>query len=450
MRTRLLNFLRQRLGLDRAIAASSATQMMRFITGPVTMLLIIRFLTPEEQGFFYSFAGVVGIQVFLEAGFAQSISQFSSKEFALLRFNRDGLLTGSPAALSRIRSIFHKANRYYTAMAAVLTLALAGGGYWFFSSKPDYGVPWMVPWFVVSVCAGIGFLLTPFWALLEGCNRVVEVAVYRFWATMIGFATSATFLALGFGIHVSLWTSVITILFPIIYLALRWPRLIRQILRPPGKDQVSWGKDIWGFQWRIASSWICRYFLESGISPLAMHLGGAVIAGQTGMTLQVLRLVAQIGNSWTVLKVPIWGSMISSGKWREFNSSWKLAAKRNVIFRFTGITSIFIVIALLGTVWPAASQRFLPLLSTAGFAIGLVLYSFFLISSHYTRAMRIEPYTVLHIFVAISFIGLAFMTCKWIGDYSIPWSFAIVHIPAAFIAMRTRSIISRTHTPMPC
>lgn len=429
-------FLQRSLGLDRAIGASTVTQLLRFATGPITMLLIIRHLTRDEQGYFYSFAGVMGIQVFLEAGFAQSISQFASKEFSDLRFNNDGYLVGKRAALSRLRSIFHKANRYYSMTAVLLTVGLAVGGYLFFSSKDSHGVPWLAPWLVGSVCAGFGFLLTPFWAILDGCNRVAEVAVYRLWSTLASFATSAVCLMLGAGIYVVAWGSVISLAFSIVYLAILWRNLIRQMLRPAGSDQISWRKEIWGFQWRIAGTWMSRYFLESGVSPLAFQLSGVVAAGQIGMTFQIVRLIGGVANTWTVVKIPGWGALAAQGKWQEINDSWILAARRNVSICTLGLSGFVLSLIVLGQIWPEAAGRFLNPSSASGFAVGWILYSVWLVAMHYTRALRKEPYTFLHLAVGIAFLVACLLLSDRMGDATIPWVFAAVHLPAAIIAWR--------------
>ena len=318
---RIKHFLKSRIGLDRAIGASSLTQLMRFVTGPITMVLMIRHFTPEEQGFYYSFGGVVGLQVFLEAGFAQSITQFTSREFAVLRFNSAGVLTGSPAALSRLRSLLNQANRYYRTMAAVLTFCLASGGYWFFSTKPSHGVPWVIQWFVVCISSGIGFLLTPFWAFLEGCNRVAQVATYRMWSTLAMFVVTAAGLIMGFGLYVVVWGAIFGLAFPLAYLALRWKKLIFQVLRPPGKHRISWRKEIWGFQWRIAGTWMSRYFLESGIAPLVFHISGPAAAGQVGMTFQIVRMIGGIANTWTTTKIPYWGALAARNRWQQLEQT---------------------------------------------------------------------------------------------------------------------------------
>lgn len=419
--------------MDRAIGASSATQLIRFITGPITMLLIIRYLTPEEQGFFYSFAGVMGIQVFLEAGFSQSIIQFSSKEFSRLRFNRQGLLVGNRESLSRLRSIFHKANHYYTLMAAVLALALVGGGYWFFSLKDSHGVPWMIPWFVASASAGLGFLLTPFWAVLEGCNRVAQIAVYRFWLTLSGFAVSATCLALDQGIYTVVWGSIFMVVYPVIYLVYRWRGLIAQIMRPAGRHQVSWGGEIWGFQWRIAGTWMSRYFLESGVVPLVFHVSGAVVAGQTGLTFQLLKTIASVASMWTVTKIPAWGGMAARGEWSAVVASWRPAATRHVLINLIGLAGIWLLLAALSKYLPVVGDRFLPVLLMSGYALGWFLYSIWLSCSHFTRALCMEPFVFLHVVVGILFLAITFGAPANHSE-TIPWAFAFVHFPAAVVA----------------
>lgn len=446
MKHRIIEILRRTIGMDRAIAASTATQLIRFATGPITMLLYLRFLTPAEQGFIYSFAGVMGIQIFLEAGFAQSITQFASKEFAWLRFKPNGTLAGKPSALSRLRSIFHKANRYYSAMAAILTVALAGGGYWFFASQDSHGVPWVIPWVLISLCAGLGFLLTPFWAILEGCNRVSEVSIYRFQLTLIAFVISALALILHQGIWVAVWGSVTNLVCAIAYLAIRWRKLCVQIMRKPGAEQISWKKEIWGFQWRTAGTWMGRYFLESGLAPLALHLHGPAVAGQVGMTFQMVRTIGGIANTWTAVRIPSWGALAARGLYEEMNLSWKLAARRNVTFCILGLSAFLGGLTGLALISPHYASRFLPPTAAAGLVIGWMLYSVWLVAMHYTRALRSEPYTLLHFAVGMVFLPACLLLSFRMGQNTIPWIFAAVHVPAVAIAW---AILSKIRAASP-
>ena len=123
-------------GVDRAVFFSNGAQMLRLVTGPITMALVLRYLTPEIQGYFYAFAGVVATQIFLEMGFSQNILQFTAHEFAKLHFTPAKMVAGDPVAKSRLISLGRLAFGYYTVAALIFFVAVGVGGHVFFY---DYG-----------------------------------------------------------------------------------------------------------------------------------------------------------------------------------------------------------------------------------------------------------------------------------------------------------------------
>jgi hypothetical protein len=208
-----------------------------------------------------------------------------------------------------------------------------------------------------------------------------------------------------------------------------------QIFRPAGSQQVSWGNENWGFQWRIAGTWMSRYFLESGIAPLALHLNGPIVAGQVGMTFQMVRMIGGIANNWTVVRIPAWGAMAARGMWVELNSAWALAARRNVTFCVSGLALFLCSLFYLPLVSPDFSARFLPFGASGGLVVGWMLYSLWLVSAHYTRALRMEPYVFMHVLVGLVFLALCFLLNPHLGSFAIPWAFAAVHLPASLAAL---------------
>jgi hypothetical protein len=436
--------LKKILGIDRAIGASTATQLMRFGTGPITMLLIIKFLSPADQGFYYAFAGVAGIQVFLEAGFAVSIAQFTAKEFAGVRFNKNGFLTGNAENLSRLRSIYQKAFRYYAAMAVVLVLGIGIGGYMFFASKPSDGVSWQLPWVVVAICMGLQFLLAPFWAVLEGCNRVADVATYYFWMTLIGFGASALGFVITQSVAVVIFTSLASLITGYAYIFGKWRKLRLQVKRPYRRhQQVGWFSNIWGFQWRIAGTWTGRYFLEAGMPAIAFQFFGPIVAGQAGMSFQLSKLAGGIASSWTVTKVPFWGQLVARNKRCELDASWRSAAKMHFIVSFIGQASVLIAVVFLTHFLPQYADRLFAPLTFVGFSMGWFLYSFWLVSMHYVRAHRLEPYVWAHWILAVLFLALLLLGKNTFGEAALTYSFAIVHFPVAIWSMLVMRKIQR-------
>ena len=55
-------------GIDRPIAYAIASHVWRVIAGPVGLFLVATFLTRIEQGYYYTFASILGLAVFFELG----------------------------------------------------------------------------------------------------------------------------------------------------------------------------------------------------------------------------------------------------------------------------------------------------------------------------------------------------------------------------------------------
>lgn len=53
-----------KLRFDKAIVFTSSTSILGAIGSVISVLLVVRYLTGVEQGFYYTFGSIVGIQIF--------------------------------------------------------------------------------------------------------------------------------------------------------------------------------------------------------------------------------------------------------------------------------------------------------------------------------------------------------------------------------------------------
>src|SRR5579862_3805657 len=97
--------LLRKMGVDRAIAYTVASRAWSSLSGPLTMFFVIRFLTPEQQGYFYTFGNMLALTVIFELGLVMVISQFASHEMAKLHFTPEGLLAGDDRAKGRMATL---------------------------------------------------------------------------------------------------------------------------------------------------------------------------------------------------------------------------------------------------------------------------------------------------------------------------------------------------------
>ena len=408
-----LHRFRRWAGVDRAVFFSNAAQILRLFTGPVTMALVLRYLTPEIQGYFYAFSGIVAMQVFLEMGFSQNILQFASHEFAKLRFTPSQTLEGDLVARSRLISLARLSFRYYAVAAAIFLAVVGIGGQIFFTissrhhAVAGHAVAWSGAWWIIAVTAALSLAINPAWSLLEGCNQVAVVARFRFWAALASFAVNAGALISGAGIYASAIGAASAWLVAAAYLLLRWRPFFRQFLETPRHGRVSWAREIWPFQWRIAVSWMSGYFVFDIVNPIAFYYCGAVEAGRLGMSLQLVRMISSVAWSWVGTKGPRFGMLIAARAWSELDTLWRRSTVQALVFYLLGYVLFLIAVPFIGQFFPKIPARLAPLAVNAWLGGAMVTQMLVGAMSMELRGHKREPF--MGISVANAVLSVAFM-----------------------------------------
>jgi O-antigen/teichoic acid export membrane protein len=429
-----LHQFRRWIGVDRAVFFSNAAQMTRLITGPITMGLILRYLTPEVQGYFYAFSGVVATQVFLEMGFSQNILQFASHEFSKLRFTAAQTVEGDLVAKSRLISLGRLAFGYYAVAALIVLFAIGIGGHVFFTISGHHGVAWKGAWWIIAVTAALSLAVNPAWALLEGCNKVAVIAQFRFWAALATFAVNALALIAGAGIYASAIGSVLALLFSVGYLGLRWRRFLLQFLDHPEHGRVSWRHEIWPFQWRIAVSWASGYFIFDIINPIAFYFCGPVAAGRLGMSNQLVRMISNVAMTWISTKAPRFGMLIAARAWQELDFLWRRSTLQSFIFYLLGMISFLAAIPFIGHFLPGVPARLAPFGVNAWLGGAMMVQILISAMAMELRAHKREPYVWLSVANAVLSVGFILPLVRYWGIYGEAMGYALaiwaVFIPA--------------------
>src|SRR5882757_3771880 len=101
-------WLQDVLGLDRAIVFTVLARGWQSLAGLVTIALIGRFLSPAEQGYYYTFGSLVALQIVFELGFSVVVLQLATHEVAHLTVLPDGTIAGPVDSHGRLASILRK------------------------------------------------------------------------------------------------------------------------------------------------------------------------------------------------------------------------------------------------------------------------------------------------------------------------------------------------------
>jgi O-antigen/teichoic acid export membrane protein len=341
-RTRTL--LQTRLGIDRAIGFTILARGWASVAGLVTIALIARFLSPAEQGYYYTFGSLIALQIVFELGFSLVILQMASHERAHLTFAPDGVITGDTVAHSRLASVLQKSVRWYTSAAIILAIFLLTVGSHFFSTSQNLtaNVSWRLPWYAASIAATLTFQLDPILSFMEGCGFVPNVARLRLVQAMSGSTLAWLALITRHGLFAPAMIIAGNAIVAFIWLVHKRNLLLPLMRHKPGNHRIHWMKEVWHFQWRIAVSWLSGYFIFQLYNPVLFKYRGPVVAGQMGMSLALTNALITVAVSWVNTKAAPFGALIARKEYTKLDQVFFQSVKQSVAVCAIGAAMIWI------------------------------------------------------------------------------------------------------------
>ena len=337
--------LLRKLGVDKSIAYSSGARVVQAFTGVVSILFIAQFLTKIEQGFYYTFGSIIAIQIFFELGLTNIITQYVAHEASHLSWKDKSTLKGECRYHSRLASLLHFSIKWYSIIGVAFFIVLLGVGYFFFGyySPSAEEVNWLWPWIIVSIGTVCNLFISPLLAILMGLDKVKEVSKMRFFQQIIIPVTTWIGLALGLKLYVVGIASLLSVLYIVIYSSLTELRsILNNLWRVKVTEKVSYMKEIFPYQWKIALSWVSGYFIFQFFNPVLFATEGAAVAGQMGMTLAVLNGIMAFSQSWITTKVPLWSRLIALADYAQLDRIFN-TTMRQISLVCIGLISILVV-----------------------------------------------------------------------------------------------------------
>lgn len=395
-----------RLDIDRAVFYAITLRIWQLLAGAVSVVLISLFFTPEIQGYYYTFSGLLALQSFFELGLHIVIISSASHEWARLHLDSQGRVAGDPDARSRLISLGRWIVAWYAIVAFVFTVIVVIAGTLFFSAKPTVGVEWFPPWFLLVLLSALLLWALPLNALLEGCNQVATVNRFRLIQAVCANLVVWTAIALGWGLWAAVAMTAARLLCDLVLIGVQYRRFFADFWRKPEGAVIDWSTEVWPMQWRIAVGALFSYFEFSLYTPVLFFYHGPVLAGQMGLTWTLLIAVQSAALSWPQSRVPRFGMLISERKFAELDRLFiRLTAIS--LAALTGVSMLaWSCVWLMYATEFRLAERFLPPLPTGLFFVAIVLYQVPRCQEIYLRAHKREPTMVVNV-MSCCLIGLA-------------------------------------------
>ncbi len=405
-RFRLLTGFLEWAHVDRAVGFALLAKAWQVMAAPVTILLIAAYLTPELQGFYYTFYSLLALQAFVELGLYTVIILIASHEWAHLELDPSGRLAGAADAMSRLISLGRLAFKWYAIASAGLMVVVGAAGYLFLSRASTPDVTWQAPWIIFVAISALLLWVLPFVSLLEGCNQLVTINRFRVSQVVLSSCALWLTLALGGGLWAVVASAATSLIRDIYLLLVQYRAFFKPFFEPPSGSHVDWKSEVWPLQWKFAVYSVLGYFSSYLYGPVIFYYYGPAAAGRIGMTWTLVLHLTAISWAWVSTKVPRFGVLIEKRDYPTLDRLFFVTTAVTTVLMTAGGFALWWLVLILDRVGHPLAERVLGPTPTALLVAGAVLMHVTRCQSSYMRAHKEEPGFV---FAVVSYTAIGFL-----------------------------------------
>ena len=377
--------------IDPIVISSGVARLVATVTGPLTALMVIHFLSLAEQGYWFTFLSIMTLANYAELGMGQVILQFAAYEVG-------GIETSDTRNKDRLKSILRITLLFGGLLSLVQCLVALAVGYVILSTHGDGGqnIEWLGPWFFVCAVAPLTLALAFLNAFLEGCQLIVASnlrralqAVTQVVVTFFVFNSGGKLWSLGAGLGAGFVAGTLWVL-------LVNGRFLRGLLVGfRNNRQVSWRREVWPLQWRYAATWVTGLFSFGLFNPLVFSLIGPEAAGQFGFTMSVTGFLLAYSQIWIASRAAVFTKLNAGAKWADLKSLFEHSVKYSVATYLLGSLAAVAAIYVINANFPLLAVRFLePLSAIIILAAGGASLLLFCVT-YFVRSFKEEPFVKL-------------------------------------------------------
>ncbi len=177
--------------------------------------------------------------------------------------------------------------------------------------------------------------------------------------------------------------------------------LIPLLRHNPSGNIVSWRREIWPFQWRIAISWLCGYFIFQLFNPVLFAYRGATEAGQMGMSLTIASAMSAVALAWINTKASPFGTLVARHDYAALDRLFFRTLWQSTLLLAAEAAMFLITFAVVAQHFPHLAARVLPLPVFALLLATIVCNHIVFSEALYLRAHKREPFLPVSIAVGI-------------------------------------------------
>jgi hypothetical protein len=386
----VINFLSKFFSIDKTVFLGLSERVWTIFGSSITIICIVKFLSPEDQGYYYTILSLLELRIFVELGLTFVIMQLASHESHGIFWDRKNAILGNKESISNIASIFSFFTKWFLIGSLLLSILMIVLGLYFFTINGDILAVKNV-WTVAVFFNFFQLITIPFMSILEGVKKINTIYKLRLCKAFFNHVVLWICLYNNLGIYSLLFGQMIIFLIQSIFL-FRYRNAIFILTSDHSKSTINWKKDILPFQWKTSLSFLCGYLLVQVFAPIALHFRGPELAGRVGLSIRLIRIIADTSLVWIRSKAPLFGQLISQKNYKKLESIFWKNLRSSLIFTIIGYIFLNVLVLYLNYYNYEIINRLMHPKSILYLSISFSLNAIIIGCSYYLRAHKTEPF----------------------------------------------------------
>ena len=342
------------------------------VGGVVTIFLIAHTLSPDMQGWFYTFVSIASLYTLFEMGLSTALIQVTAHLFIKVHWLSEGRFAGQNAEIF-LSFFLSTIKTYFKFACAFLGVAFAVG-YFIFIQKGGFiieGREWVAPWIALLIGTAMNMMILPFFAVVEGSGEVSEVYAIRLLQGFLGSIFCWFVLLNGGDLWAASMMPILGTVVSFLWLYKKRPQLLHLVLSKQPSKKFNWSQEVWPLQWRIGLNWISLFLMSQLCTPILFYYQNSIIAGQMGLSLTIAHMLGLLSQSWFTRRVPYMSQAAAKKEWHILDDLFKKDFMRSMIVFILGAVLVMIFHKIISqSTYVNRVLDFWPFL-------GLLVFSFF-------------------------------------------------------------------------
>jgi len=409
MKTFSINHLRNAIGIDDAVFFNIFARLIQAIGGVLILFLIPLYLTPVEQGYYFTFISFASIQIFFELGFNTIITQFVAHETADISWENNKY-TGNPNSISRLSSLLRFCAKWFMIASIFLFVALIIIGFLFLEKKETNNINWTSPWIIMSLSTALSLILSPIIAITEGLGMVLNSAQLKLKQYTIQYILIPIFLLINFKLYAYPSAQFISIIFALIFIFNSG--IIKRIIciyKNKVTVRIDYKKEIFPLQLKTSITWIGGYFISQALIPIIFVKYGAVLAGKVGLTFSIISSIAIVSTSIINTKIPTFAKLIAKKDFLNLDDLFKKTFTQGISLLFLLLMLFVLSTIVLRHYNVAFMNKLLVSKQILLFSVTILFNQIVYYLATYLRSFKKEPFMIISLFIGLSSLGAIYL-----------------------------------------